>query len=529
MSKIYHISIILVFAAMVSMIVPAYAIAPLEQFAFQGVLKDNSGNLITGTRNIGLRLYTVYTGHQATNDATCLPPFCLWTENHTSVSVSSGIFTIDAGSINSLTKVINFTNALYLEVIIQGSPDQTLTPRLNITAAPFALAAEKASTDLNLNKKQIINASNIYASGVINGITINNSTQAVSGILSIQVQQGSSVIAGISSGGIINGSQLTIQNAAHTNVAAIAASTGLITTNGGLTIKTVGGSTVGSISNTGVVNGSSIQAQTGPTIEGSISSGGVINGSSLQIESGSSHTNIASIAVSTGLITTNGGLTVKTTGGSTVGSVSNTGVVNGSSLQVENGGIVVGSISNTGTITAPTTSTINGININNGAISGVTTLSTTGAITAPTSTNTINGIVISGGAISGVSTLTTTGIITSGGNFTTNNGIIIAAGHIRSSGTTPSISANCGSVTGTDNMGTFTTSSITNPVTCTITFKSPYASAPICLAGGSNVGCPFTTTTSKTALTIGGDASCGGIGGNTAATAVTVEYMCMGK
>ncbi|MGI0073408.1 MAG: hypothetical protein ACREA3_06325 [Nitrosotalea sp.] len=413
------------------------------------MLKDNSGNLITGTRNIGLRLYTVYTGHQATNDATCLPPFCLWTENHTSVSVSSGIFTIDAGSINSLTKVINFTNALYLEVIIQGSPDQTLTPRLNITAAPFALAAEKASTDLNLNKKQIINASNIYASGVINGITINNSTQAVSGILSIQVQQGSSVIAGISSGGIINGSQLTIQNAAHTNVAAIAASTGLITTNGGLTIKTVGGSTVGSISNTGVVNGSSIQAQTGPTIEGSISSGGIINGSQLTIQNA----------------------------GSTVGRISTGGA-----------------------------------------------LAVSGAITAPTTTNTINGIIINSGAISGVSTLTTTSTITAGGNITANNGLIIAAGHIRSSGTTPTISANCGSLTGTDNMGTFTTSSATAPGTCIITFKSPYASPPICLAGGSNTGCPFTTTTSKTALTIGGDASCGGVAGS-----VTVEYICISK
>ncbi|MDE1764449.1 MAG: hypothetical protein KGH88_09460, partial [Thaumarchaeota archaeon] len=87
---LYCVSVVLVFAAVSSIIIPAYAIPPLEQFVFQGVLKDNSGNLITGTRNIGLRLYTVSSGHTATNDATCLPPFCLWTENQSSVQVTSG-------------------------------------------------------------------------------------------------------------------------------------------------------------------------------------------------------------------------------------------------------------------------------------------------------------------------------------------------------------------------------------------------------------------------------------------------------
>ncbi|MDE1767307.1 MAG: hypothetical protein KGI27_13700 [Thaumarchaeota archaeon] len=429
MSKVYHLAIILVFAALGGMIVPAWAIPPLEQFAFQGVLKDNSGNLITGTRNIGLRLYTVYSGHTATNDANCLKPFCLWTENHTGVAISSGIFTIDAGSINSLSKAINFTNALYLEVIIRNSTagDQVLTPRLNVTAAPFAFAAEKASTDLNLNKKQIINASNIYASGVINGITINNSTQAVSGISSLQVSMGTSVIGSISNTGLVNGSGIQIQNSGST--------VNLITSTNGLTIQS-DGSKVGSISSAGVVNGSSIQIQKGTSV---------------------------------------------------IGSISNTGLVNGSSIQVKNGASTYG-------------------------------ISSTGAITAATSTNTINGIIVNSGAISGVTTLSTSG------NITTSNGLIISGGHLVTTGPTPAITG-CGtpSIFGTDNAGNFTINTNSLTAICTITFKSKWSDDPVCLvndqaSGGGRLG---VRSSNQTAITIS-------TGGASGVTGDLANYICVG-
>jgi hypothetical protein len=554
---------------MVEMAFPAFAIPPLEQFAFQGVLKDNSGNLITGTRNIALRLYTVYSGHTATNDATCLPPNCLWTENHTNVQVTSGVFTINAGNIKSLTKVINFTNALYLEVIIQGSPDQILTPRLNITATPFAFASEKASTNLNLNKNNIINASSIYFSNLINGIMIDNSSQSIAGVSSLQigkigtevssingtggingsaitVQKSSSIIGSISKTGLVNGSSL--QAAKGSSVVGSISSAGLVNgssiqvQNGGATVwnanstggvtssalqVTNTGSKVASISKTGVVNGSSIQTGKGSSVTASISSAGVVNGSSLQIESGASHTNIATITASG--ITMSGaninlGSNFLTNSGHQIGLPSNSGTIlltNGTL----SGGALSGTITGTPTLSGLVTSTggitMSGANINlgsnfltnsghqiglpsnsgtilltNGTLSSLTgnlnsvggtftgTVNTASAITAPTSTNTINGIIINSGAISGVSTLTTTDIITSGGNLTANNGIIIVAGHLKILGNTPTVTDNlggntCGTVSGTDNAGTFTTTGIV--ASCTIKFASTYVNTPFCV------------------------------------------------
>ncbi len=83
------------------------------------------------------------------------------------------------------------------------------------------------------------------------------------------------------------------------------------------------------------------------------------------------------------------------------------------SLQIN--GATVGNFSTlttTGAITAPTTvNTINSAIVNGGALSGITTLGLSGAITGATATNTINSVVINAGAVSGVTTLSTSGDI----------------------------------------------------------------------------------------------------------------------
>jgi len=101
---------------------PVHAAEPFDQFAFQGILKDESGNLITATKDFTLQIYTVLTGGTS-----------LWSEDHDDVGVSSGLFTIYAGSQTVFSNVLNFTNALYLEVIVKdsdGSNSETLSPRL---------------------------------------------------------------------------------------------------------------------------------------------------------------------------------------------------------------------------------------------------------------------------------------------------------------------------------------------------------------------------------------------------------------
>ena len=134
---------------------PVYAAEPLDQFAFQGILKDSDGNLITATKDFTLHLYTVITGGSS-----------LWSEDHDDVSVSSGLFTIYAGSQTAFSTAVNFTNALYLEVIVKdsdGSNAETLSPRLQVAAAPFALSASRASGDFDLNQNKLVNGTNSHA------------------------------------------------------------------------------------------------------------------------------------------------------------------------------------------------------------------------------------------------------------------------------------------------------------------------------------------------------------------------------
>jgi hypothetical protein len=73
---------------------------------------------------------------------------------------------------------------------------------------------------------------------------------------------------------------------------------------------------------------------------------------------------------------------------------------------------VAGGIKITGNISAATSiNTINGVIINNRAVSNITTIGLSGAITGATATNTINGIVISSSAVSSVTTLSASGQI----------------------------------------------------------------------------------------------------------------------
>ncbi len=171
-----------------------------------------------------------------------------------------------------------------------------------------------------------------------------------------------------------------------------------------------------------------------------------------------------------GLIVSNGGIT--NNGGGITGAGTITGVTGltftSGSLNLANGGIInagslagVTSITASGSITASTSNTINGLSINSGALSGVTgitfssgnlalgggnitgagsisgtslglsgaitgatTISASGAISAPTASNTINGLIINAGSLSAVTgfsqtsgafSVTGTGAITLGG------------------------------------------------------------------------------------------------------------------
>jgi len=153
---------LLTFATVFSfVIIPVYGADPFDEFVFQGVLKDGGGALVTATKDITLKIYTVLSGGTS-----------LWEEEHDDVSVSNGIFTVFAGSVNSFVNNLNFTNAYFLEVTIEdsdGTNPETLSPRIKIGGSPFSLSSARASVDFDVNKKNVINATSlITVSGNLN-------------------------------------------------------------------------------------------------------------------------------------------------------------------------------------------------------------------------------------------------------------------------------------------------------------------------------------------------------------------------
>ncbi|KFM15712.1 hypothetical protein SCCGRSA3_02610 [Marine Group I thaumarchaeote SCGC RSA3] len=68
--------------------------------------------------------------------------------------------------LNTFNDNLNFTDAIYLQVIVKdsaGNNPETLTPRLKIVGAPFALSAARASVNFDVNQKNIINATSVNA------------------------------------------------------------------------------------------------------------------------------------------------------------------------------------------------------------------------------------------------------------------------------------------------------------------------------------------------------------------------------
>jgi hypothetical protein len=189
-------------------------------------------------------------------------------------------------------------------------------------------------------------------------------------------------------------------------------------------------------------------------------------------------------AHSLGVVTfTNGAIagvsTLNTITISSGGNVSGMGTL-GCGAITSSGALALGANTITcGVITAPTsTNTINGLVINAGALSGVTTLNTItigstgnvsgmgtlscGAITAPTTTNTINGLIISGGNVSGMGTLSC-GAITAPTTTNTINNLVINAGAL--SGVTTLNTITIGSTGNVSSMGTLSCGAITAPTT----------------------------------------------------------------
>ena len=110
------------------------------QINFQGKLTNPDGtNVTNGTYSIRFRIY-----NDPTLDAAnaCAANTCKWEETQASVSVTDGIFQVSLGSATTLPGSVDFnSSALYLGIKVGA--DLEMTPRIQLTASPYAFNSDK--------------------------------------------------------------------------------------------------------------------------------------------------------------------------------------------------------------------------------------------------------------------------------------------------------------------------------------------------------------------------------------------------
>jgi len=136
-------------------VLAAQSVVP-QMINFQGYLTDNEGNPLHGTFDITFEIYD-----DSTNGT------LLWSEDHDSVLVDSGVFNVLLGSIAEIPEVTFNSANRWLEVTINTPPGQVF-PRTRITSVAYAF------TDYDWIKNN--NGDLYYADGKI-GIGIESPTK----------------------------------------------------------------------------------------------------------------------------------------------------------------------------------------------------------------------------------------------------------------------------------------------------------------------------------------------------------------
>jgi len=114
-------------AAMLMIIGTAADAAVPGEISFQGVLRDDAGNVVPdGNYDILFRIYTVETGGSS-----------IWSDTM-NVAVQGGVFNVLLGSGNPLDSLI-FTSTFWVAMAVDGGPE--LAPRTQMTTVPYAMIA----------------------------------------------------------------------------------------------------------------------------------------------------------------------------------------------------------------------------------------------------------------------------------------------------------------------------------------------------------------------------------------------------
>jgi hypothetical protein len=97
---------------------------------YQGILKDSEGNLLSGYYNMTFRLY---------DDVTALATDARWVEQHLSVTVRDGRFTVLLGNNNPLPTTLFSSRDRFIGVTVE--PYDEMVPRQRFASVPYAMNA----------------------------------------------------------------------------------------------------------------------------------------------------------------------------------------------------------------------------------------------------------------------------------------------------------------------------------------------------------------------------------------------------
>jgi hypothetical protein len=139
--------------ACVSLAAIVYAEVP-RLINYQGILTGTEGTPINGTHNLTFQIYP--------DDTPGAVP--LWTEVHTGVQVSDGLFNVILGGTEPILDSLFISNERWLGITVDT--DSEIAPRSQLTTVPFAFVGAVADSAKTVNWAGILDLPPGFADGV---------------------------------------------------------------------------------------------------------------------------------------------------------------------------------------------------------------------------------------------------------------------------------------------------------------------------------------------------------------------------
>ena len=145
----------LFFMIILFLLLSAFVFAAVPQtFNIQGRLTDDSDSVLSGNYNMSFGIYNVASGGSK-----------LWEQNMTVTTDSRGIYNVVLSGID-----IELDDQLYLGVAV--GTDAEMTPRINLTSAPYSLTTSGLASVINLSHNVSIDSGTLFIDTTTNRVGI---------------------------------------------------------------------------------------------------------------------------------------------------------------------------------------------------------------------------------------------------------------------------------------------------------------------------------------------------------------------